>query len=83
MSSQKLQHQQILKFVIGTSGIFLSYVVLAIFAEHLYSAKYPSTLKLKKDGSPAEHRFVHPNIVVLCSTLFCAIFGLTKSYVTN
>jgi hypothetical protein len=79
MSSQISHHRKILMFLTGTSGIFFSYILLAIFAEQLYSAKYPSTVKFKKDGSAAEHQFVHPSIVVLLTALSCALFGLAKS----
>jgi hypothetical protein len=79
MSVQNSHHRKILMFLTGTSGIFFSYILLAIFAEHLYSAKYTSTVKFKKDGSAAEHQFVHPSIVVLLTALCCVLFGLAKS----
>ena len=67
----------------GAAGIYFSYVILAIFSEKLYNSTYASNVDFNQDGTPLEHKFASPNLIVWLSGLCCAIFGKFRNVVTG
>lgn len=69
--------------VLGSMGIYFSYLLISIFSEKLYNTSYASNVEFDGNGTPIEHRFQSASIIVWTSGLWCAILGQVRAWTSK